>query len=489
MKALFANAGTLDKFIGDAVMALFGVPLELPDHALRACHAALAMQKSFRAHVAGSPEPTIRGLHARVGLHTGTAAFGNLGSSSIMSLTAMGDAVNLASRLEAVNKIYGTSVLASEATVSAAGPGLSTREIDFVRVAGRRERVRSLRDPRGGSALGLDPGAVRRRAGRLPRPFVRGRRAVLSRGCGGRRSAVAGHGRARARPSGQAAFERVGRDAGARPEVELRLGSPAMNRLLSLGVLLPALGCAAWLPAPVPMTSISDVAPSGKGRCLVVFLPGRGDSAEDFVREGFVGALRERKLSVDIVAANATLGYYLKNTLVDWLSADVLDAWLAKGYEQVWAIGNSMGGLGTLIYPLRKPGVLTGILALAPYLGDEPLIHEIEKQGGLAKWAAPPKATTFDQDNYQGQLWRWLQAVTRGERRDPLSTWGSAPTTSSRRAWRCSRPSCPRGTPGRRPGAMPGRCGARSSSRFSTIRTSRAPAPPGRRAAGRGSFA
>jgi class 3 adenylate cyclase len=137
---LFDAGGTLDKFIGDAVMALFGVPLNQADHARRGCVASLAMQKAFLSHVAASPNPAVRALHARVGLHTGTAAFGNLGAHSIMSLTAMGDAVNLASRLEGVNKVFGTSILASEATARAAA--CAVREIDLVRVVGRHEPVR-----------------------------------------------------------------------------------------------------------------------------------------------------------------------------------------------------------------------------------------------------------------------------------------------------------------------------------------------------------
>ena len=142
VEALFDAGGTLDKFIGDAVMALFGVPADQPDHAARACRAALAMQRRFQAHVARSPLAEIRGLRARVGLHTGTAAFGNLGAKSIMSLTAMGDAVNLASRLEGVNKLYGTRILASEATALAAGADAEARELDLGRVVGRREPVR-----------------------------------------------------------------------------------------------------------------------------------------------------------------------------------------------------------------------------------------------------------------------------------------------------------------------------------------------------------
>ncbi len=140
--AVFSAGGTLDKFIGDAVMALFGAPLDQPDHAARGCRAALAMQRAFEAHVAAADSPSVRGLHARIGLHSGIAAFGNLGTKSIMSLTAMGDAVNLASRLEGVNKLFGTRVLASEATAKAAGPDVAARELDCVRVVGRREPVR-----------------------------------------------------------------------------------------------------------------------------------------------------------------------------------------------------------------------------------------------------------------------------------------------------------------------------------------------------------
>lgn len=69
-------------------------------------------------------------------------------------------------------------------------------------------------------------------------------------------------------------------------------------------------GCAALLPAPTPMAAVHDALPGGGAKCLVVFLPGVGDSAADFTRYGFVEALRQRGLSVDVVAANATRGYW-----------------------------------------------------------------------------------------------------------------------------------------------------------------------------------
>ncbi|MHB1844498.1 MAG: adenylate/guanylate cyclase domain-containing protein [Deltaproteobacteria bacterium] len=172
VEALFAAGGTLDKFIGDAVMALFGAPLDQPDHAARACRAALSMQAAFQDHVARAASPDIRALRARVGIHSGFAAFGNLGARSIMSLTAMGDAVNLASRLEGVNKVYGTRSMASEATVTAAAGAVATRELDLVRVVGRQEPVRifellSTPGPSPELLLGYARGLVAYRAARF----------------------------------------------------------------------------------------------------------------------------------------------------------------------------------------------------------------------------------------------------------------------------------------------------------------------------------
>jgi adenylate cyclase len=96
----------------------------------------LALKQFTQAH----SSPKVQALRARIGVHTGTAALGNLGSTQIMSYTAMGDTVNLASRLEGLNKMYGTAMLVSEDTVAAAKPG-NAREIDRVRVKGRAAPV------------------------------------------------------------------------------------------------------------------------------------------------------------------------------------------------------------------------------------------------------------------------------------------------------------------------------------------------------------
>jgi len=141
-KIVFERRGTLDKYIGDAVMAFWGAPIEDPDNAVLACRAALAMmarvrelQKEWKA--AGKPV-----LDIGIGLNTGVASVGNMGSAQHKGYTALGDSVNLSSRLEGLNKDYGTHILANETTYAAAkDAGLVFRELDLIRVKGKNEPV------------------------------------------------------------------------------------------------------------------------------------------------------------------------------------------------------------------------------------------------------------------------------------------------------------------------------------------------------------
>jgi adenylate cyclase len=158
VEAIFRHDGTLDKFIGDAVMAFWGAPIDQRDHAARAARAACDMQVALARFAGAHPDPRVRALRGRIGLHTGVAALGNLGSTHIMSYTAMGDTVNVASRLEGVNKLYGTALLASAATVEASG-WTACREIDRVRVKGRGEPL-TIFELFGTDAAGAPPPAA-----------------------------------------------------------------------------------------------------------------------------------------------------------------------------------------------------------------------------------------------------------------------------------------------------------------------------------------
>ncbi|MBI4384665.1 MAG: adenylate/guanylate cyclase domain-containing protein [Nitrospinae bacterium] len=134
--------GTVDKFVGDAIVAFFGAPIPCEDHARRACLASMEMQARLgvlreRWKSEGKPE-----IFARVGLNTGPMIIGNMGSKTRMDYTIMGDAVNLASRLEGVNKQYGTYIMISEFTYEQARDFIDARELDWIRVVGKNEPIK-----------------------------------------------------------------------------------------------------------------------------------------------------------------------------------------------------------------------------------------------------------------------------------------------------------------------------------------------------------
>jgi adenylate cyclase len=139
---VFKHNGTLDKYIGDAVMAFWGAPFEESSHAIKSCNAALAMmtrvremQKKWEAQ--GKPH-----LDIGIGLNTGVASVGNMGSVLRYGYTALGDTVNLSARLEGLNKDYGTHILANESTYRAAKDfGFLFRELDLIRVKGKLQPV------------------------------------------------------------------------------------------------------------------------------------------------------------------------------------------------------------------------------------------------------------------------------------------------------------------------------------------------------------
>jgi adenylate cyclase len=133
--AIHAEGGTVDKFIGDAVMAIWNAPGEAPDHALRACRAALAIRSAMHALPAISPDRDV--VRVRIGINTGTALVGNVGSAERLSYTAIGDMVNLASRLVGVAKEHCVEVVISETTLRQAGGGVATLPLGVATVRGK----------------------------------------------------------------------------------------------------------------------------------------------------------------------------------------------------------------------------------------------------------------------------------------------------------------------------------------------------------------
>jgi adenylate cyclase len=132
-----AHGGIIERFLGDAVCAVFGAPVRDENNAVSAVRAALAIERGLKAaqHRFGLPEGRV--VETRIGINSGEMTVGNVGADRRFTYTVMGDAVNLAARLESVNKQYGTLLLAGDATVAATGDTFIWREIDRVRVVGR----------------------------------------------------------------------------------------------------------------------------------------------------------------------------------------------------------------------------------------------------------------------------------------------------------------------------------------------------------------
>ncbi|WP_006786698.1 CHASE2 domain-containing protein [Thiorhodospira sibirica] len=136
--------GTVDKYEGDAIIAFWNAPLAVTDHARRAIQAALDCQRALQQERPRYQQWTGLALHMRIGIHTGPAVVGNLGSRTRFDYTMLGDAVNLASRLEGVNKVFGTGILISQESFVAAGGEITAREIGRVQVIGRKQAVTIL---------------------------------------------------------------------------------------------------------------------------------------------------------------------------------------------------------------------------------------------------------------------------------------------------------------------------------------------------------
>ena len=154
-------------------------------------------------------------------------------------------------------------------------------------------------------------------------------------------------------------------------------------------------------------TQLMPASARSRSDTLMVFLPGAFLQPEEFEREGFVSAVRERELAADVLLVHADVSYYYDQTFIERLDSDVLKPQRALGYRSIWLVGISIGGFGALIHELARPGYVDGIVALAPYLGRRPLGAEIHKAGGLRAWKAPDGPAP-DQE-IDRKLWPWLQ--------------------------------------------------------------------------------
>ncbi|MGE3756762.1 MAG: adenylate/guanylate cyclase domain-containing protein, partial [Pseudobdellovibrionaceae bacterium] len=139
---VFANKGTLDKYIGDAVMAFFGAPIPYADHAKYACRTALQSLVKLKELQKQFEERGLPHIDVGIGINTAEMSVGNMGSDIVRNYTVMGDAVNLGARLEGTTKEYGIRIIISEFTYGDVKDSFTAREIDWVRVKGKNQPIR-----------------------------------------------------------------------------------------------------------------------------------------------------------------------------------------------------------------------------------------------------------------------------------------------------------------------------------------------------------
>jgi pimeloyl-ACP methyl ester carboxylesterase len=155
----------------------------------------------------------------------------------------------------------------------------------------------------------------------------------------------------------------------------------------------------------------------GPGRCLVLFLPGRRDSLGDYGRRGFPEMAARAGVVADYAEVDAHMGYYQAETISTRLHEDVVAPAHARGDERIWIVGISMGGLGAILYAREHPEGARGVVALAPYLGDEEP-RQVAAAGGLRSYTmGAPRAVA----DYERELWGWIKRyAAEGADRPPI---------------------------------------------------------------------
>ena len=189
-----------------------------------------------------------------------------------------------------------------------------------------------------------------------------------------------------------------------------------------LGSCLCLLGCAADRPTlptlPIlqyPAIPASSASATHRAKTLMIFLPGRADAPEVFAKKGLIQTVQRRYPGVDAWVVDAHFAYYTERLLIPRMQQGVLSQARQLGYEQIWLVGVSIGGFGVLLTAAENDRQLTGVILIAPYLGNDRILADLNRAENLAQWQ-PPEGLG---ENDEAFIWPYIQRYRRGEKALP----------------------------------------------------------------------
>jgi pimeloyl-ACP methyl ester carboxylesterase len=150
---------------------------------------------------------------------------------------------------------------------------------------------------------------------------------------------------------------------------------------------------------------------------LIIFLRGLGGNHKTFEDAGMVDDVQKRNIFFDMQAPNAHFTYYSERTLIEHLHEEVILPAVSKGYKNIWLVGISMGGLGSLLYVKEQPEYVKGIVLISPFLGYDKIITEIADSHDLSSWN--PGQYVPD-DDWERMLWHWIKDEIAGQETLPI---------------------------------------------------------------------
>jgi pimeloyl-ACP methyl ester carboxylesterase len=187
-------------------------------------------------------------------------------------------------------------------------------------------------------------------------------------------------------------------------------------------------GCVFFRSAEAPMpVTWDEPGPAAESKGLTVLLPGIFDDPDDFIDEGIVSAVRAHEPTMAVASADAHIGYYKgkANTIVQRLRQDIVLPACRRGYRRIWFMGSSLGGFGALLYASRHPHEVSGVIAVAPFLGDDEIADEVNASGGLARWDPGDLSALPGEERFFREVWRWLQPARQADRPPIFLGFGS----------------------------------------------------------------